>query len=68
MKYSIGEVAKILDLSTHTIRDWEKKGVIPKASRSHANFRRYSQEELEALRSWLLNRKKIKEYQILPVV
>jgi DNA-binding transcriptional MerR regulator len=53
MTYRIGELAKMLDLSAVTLRLWEKSGLIPKASRSTAGQRKYSDSDLKAIRQIL---------------
>ena len=47
----IGELAQKADLSTHTIRFYEKKKLIPKRyiQRGSNNYRRYSQDTVERL-------------------
>lgn len=55
--YRIGQVAKELGVCALTLRIWEKKKLIPKACR-HPNGRRfYTQQDLEAIRSWWLENK-----------
>lgn len=52
--YRISQVAGELGVHVMTVRIWEKRGLIPKASR-HPNGRRfYSQQDLEAIRNWWL--------------
>ena len=55
--YRISQVAEELGVCTPTLRIWERKRLIPKASR-HPNGRRfYSQQDLEAIRNWWLQNK-----------
>ena len=47
---TIQQVAKILNVSTKTLRRWEKKGIlIPQ--RSSGNYRLYTQDDIEILRN-----------------
>lgn len=43
---SIGEAASLLGVSTSTIRRWEKKGLLPQASRTLGGHRRYNIHEI----------------------
>lgn len=55
--YRIGQVAKELGVCVATLRLWERQGLIHRACR-HPNGRRfYSQQDLEAVRSWWLQKK-----------
>jgi DNA-binding transcriptional MerR regulator len=55
--HRISQVAEKLGVSTPTVRIWERKGLIPKASR-HPNGRRfYSQKDMEVIRNWWLKSK-----------
>jgi PAS domain S-box-containing protein len=47
--YSIGEVAALLGVSTHTIRAWERRYGILRPERTHARQRRYRREDIELL-------------------
>jgi DNA-binding transcriptional MerR regulator len=47
--YQIGELAERTQTSVHTIRFYEKLGLIPKPPRSEGGFRRYSLEMVNAL-------------------
>lgn len=53
MIYSIGEVAKMLDVSPQSLRTWEKQGFIPKPKRSPTNHRRYGDEAIRAIEQFL---------------
>ena len=53
MTYSIGEVAKMLEVSSASLRSWEKEGLIPKPYRRPTNRRRYTQEDIKAIREFL---------------
>jgi PAS domain-containing protein len=48
--YTIGEVAAILGMSTHTIRAWERRHGIGQPQRTVAMQRRYRDEDVELLR------------------
>ena len=47
--YSIQEVSRRTGLSAHTLRYYEKEGLITGVERSQGAFRQYSDEDLEAL-------------------
>jgi DNA-binding transcriptional MerR regulator len=47
--YSIQDVSKKTGLSAHTLRYYEKEGLIKGVERSEGGFRQYSEEDLEAL-------------------
>ena len=47
--YSIQDVSKKTGLSAHTLRYYEKEGLITGVERSQGGFRQYSDEDLEAL-------------------
>lgn len=47
--YTIQDVSKKTGLSAHTLRYYEKEGLIPGVERSSGGFRQYSDEDLEAL-------------------
>ncbi|MBI3563011.1 MAG: heavy metal-responsive transcriptional regulator [Gammaproteobacteria bacterium] len=47
--YSIGEVARRMELSADTLRYYEKIGLLPKVSRTGAGIRRYDEEDLSRL-------------------
>lgn len=49
-KYSIGQVAKLVDLPTKTIRFYEDEGVITPATRLPNDYRIYSDESVEELK------------------
>ena len=53
MTYSIGQVARMLELSTQSIRNWERQELIPKPSRSLTNRRKYTEDDIEAIREYL---------------
>ena len=46
MEYKINEVAKKTGLTTHTIRYYEKEGIIPPIKRSESGIRLFSEENL----------------------
>ena len=47
--YTIQEVSKRTGLTTHTLRYYEKEGLINGVERSQGGFRQYSDEDMEAL-------------------
>ena len=47
--YSIQDVSKKSGLSAHTLRYYEKEGLISGVERSQGGFRQYTDEDLEAL-------------------
>lgn len=47
--YSIQEVSKRTGLSAHTLRYYEKEGLISGVERTPGGFRQYTDEDLEAL-------------------
>ena len=46
----IGELAKMAQCSTETIRFYEKEGLMPQASRTDSNYRNYTEAHAERLR------------------
>lgn len=56
MEYSIGQVAKMLNVSAESIRNWERQKLIPKCARRPTNVRRFSFEDVEAIRQLLVNK------------
>ena len=49
MKYSISEIAKIMNLTTYTLRYYEKEGLLPNISRNEAGIRQFSDSDIEWL-------------------
>ncbi len=47
--YSIGQIAKLSNLSTHTIRAWERRYEVVEPVRSSGGTRRYTEEHLRRL-------------------
>lgn len=47
--YSIREVSKITGLTAHTLRYYEKEGLISDVERTPGGFRQYTDEDLEEL-------------------
>ena len=66
--YSIGEVAKITGMTTHTLRYYEKEGLLPNIHKNSAGLRRFNDKDmawlaiLECLKSTGLPLKEIKHY------
>jgi PAS domain-containing protein len=48
--YTIGEVAAMLGVSTHTIRAWERRHAVVQPARTRAGQRRYRREDVDLLR------------------
>ena len=53
MLYSIKEASKILEVSTVSLRHWERQGFIPKPYRTPTNLRRYSEDDIRAIMGFL---------------
>ena len=49
MTYSISQVAKKFNLTIHTIRYYEKEGVLPFIKRTKSGIREFDQKSLDAL-------------------
>lgn len=50
MLYTIGELAKKLDIPTSTLRFYDKKGLLPFMKRSSGGMRMFADQDLECLR------------------
>ncbi|MGN7313009.1 MerR family transcriptional regulator [Alkalicoccobacillus gibsonii] len=50
MTYSIGEVAKTLDLTVHTLRYYDKEGLMPFVERSPSGQRLFKDSDIDALK------------------
>lgn len=48
-KYKIKDIAKALKVSVKTIKEWEKKGYIPKAQRNKWDWRVYNKQEMSSI-------------------
>ena len=57
MVYSTGEVAKMLGISTASLRNWERHGLIPKPCRRPTNRRQYTEEDINSIKEFLKRRK-----------
>ncbi len=64
----IGQVSKIIDLSTYTIRYYEKIGLLEKPQKNQSGHRIYSQKDVELI-NWVtclkksgMSLEKIKQY------
>ncbi|MBQ9271870.1 MAG: MerR family transcriptional regulator [Alphaproteobacteria bacterium] len=66
--YSIGDVAKLMGVTTYTLRYYEKEGLLPNIRKNSAGLRRFSEQDLvwlnilECLKSTGLPLKEIKHY------
>ena len=45
-KYTVKDVAKIMNVSTHTVRYYDNEGLIPSVSRTQSNVRKFSDYNL----------------------
>jgi len=48
-EYMVKDLAEILEVSARTIKNWERKGYIPKAVRNKWGWRVYSEKEKESI-------------------
>lgn len=68
MNYTIGKIAKITGLSTHTLRYYDKEGLFPTLGKSTSGIRVFTEDDLawiqilECLKSTGLQLKDIKHY------
>lgn len=68
MGYSIGEVAKMMGFSAHTLRYYEKEGLLPFVRKSSSGLRVFSDEDIgwlvliECLKGTGMPLKDIKQY------
>ena len=68
MKYSIGQAAKITGLSTHTLRYYEKEGLLPFVQKSRSGLRIFQESDIgwinmiECLKGVGMSLKGIKQY------
>ncbi|RQH02206.1 Cd(II)/Pb(II)-responsive transcriptional regulator [Paraburkholderia dinghuensis] len=46
----IGELARLANCTTDTIRFYEKEGLLPEANRTDANYRNYNESHIDRLR------------------
>lgn len=73
MNYSIKQVSERTHLPTHTLRYYEKEGLLPFVKRSKSGMRRFSEDDLEwlglicCLKSTGMSIKQIKEFVELSV-
>lgn len=49
-EFTIGELAKVVDVPTSTLRYYERAGILRPSGRSAGNYRVYSEAEVERLR------------------
>ena len=68
MGYSIGQVAKKMGLTTHTLRYYDKEGLLPFVKKSGSGLRVFSDEDMEwlvvieCLKGTGMSLKNIKQY------
>ncbi len=53
MVYSIGEVAKMLNVSPQALRNWENQRLILKPQRRPTNRREYTDDDIKAIQKYL---------------
>ena len=58
MEMRTGEVARLVSRHPDTIRDYERRGVIPAARRDIAGWRVYSEDDVEMIRRILAGEEK----------
>ena len=58
MEMRTGEVAKLVSRHPDTIRDYERRGVIPVARRDIAGWRTYNEADVEEIRRILAGEEK----------
>jgi len=56
MIYSIGEVAKMIEVCPNSLRLWEEKGFIPQPHRRPTGRREYTNEDIKAIKEYLNTR------------
>lgn len=72
-KFSINKVSSILNVSQHTLRYYEKLGIIKVARRGNSNVREYSEKDIEwlkyiiALKDIGFSLEDIKNYSLLKI-
>lgn len=49
MVYTVGEMAKVLDVNTSTLRYYDSEGLLPYVERSSGGMRMFSEKDYEAL-------------------
>ena len=68
MSYTIGKVAEMMGLTTHTLRFYDKEGLLPNVSKTKSGVRQFTDADinwlmmLECLKSTGLQLKEIKHY------
>jgi len=56
MTSSISTVAKILEVSSQSLRKWERQGLIPKPHRRPTGRREYTDKDIKAIEEYLNKR------------
>ncbi len=73
MEYSMKQVSQLTGLTAHTLRYYEKEGLLPDVRRTCTGIRRFSQEDLDGLglicclKSTGMSIKQIREFVALSV-
>jgi len=60
MTYKISEVAKMLRVSSDSLRRWERSGLIPQVGRRPTNHREYTDADIKAINEFLAKRNQTK--------
>jgi hypothetical protein len=58
--YGVGEVARVLGVTTSTIRMWERTGALPedlRPVRDHLHCRRWYWWQVESIEEWMVRRR-----------
>ena len=73
MDYSMKQVAQMTGLTAHTLRYYEKEGLLPDVRRTQSGIRRFSQEDIDGLglicclKSTGMSIKQIREFVALSI-
>ena len=60
--YRIGKFAKLVGVTTTTLKNWEKQGILKPALKTPHGERRYSEEQLQQVLQNMLQNKDVKTY------
>ena len=63
--YSIGEFAELIDVSTVTLRNWERRGLLLPHHKSSSGYRYYSEQQLQECLQGTKSRKYLVENEIM---
>lgn len=56
-RFTAGQVAKVLGVSTSALRHWERKGLIDRPDTTWCSVRQYTEAEVEAIKKFVARRK-----------